>query len=98
VPESIALHFPADVLRPLISEVVREVIAQLEADRQKLPDNGKFAFSEEEAAAMLGLEPHVLRDERRRGRISASQIVGRRIRYRVSDLEIYLTSRRINGK
>jgi hypothetical protein len=42
----------------------------------------------------LGLHVHQLRDERRRGRIQASQIVGRRIRYLRADLERYLAERR----
>jgi hypothetical protein len=51
-------------------------------------------FIEEEAARLLGLELHVLRDERRRGRIATSQIVGRRIRYTQADLLNYLAARR----
>jgi hypothetical protein len=36
----------------------------------------------------------VLRDERRRGRIAASQVVGRRIRYKREDRTAYLAERR----
>jgi hypothetical protein len=79
--------------RPLIEAVVTEVMARLEETRATLPD-GRLAYSEEEAAGMLALEPHVLRDERRRGRISASQIVGRRVRYTKADLVDYLMRRR----
>lgn len=91
--DGITLALPADALRPLIAEVVRETLAQLHADEGRLGD-GKLAYSEEEAARLLGLEPHVLRDERRRGRIRASQIVGRRIRYTKDDLMSYLAGRR----
>ena len=94
MPESFALHCPPEILRPLIADVVREVIAQLEADRASAPDK---VYSEPEAAAWLGVGPHVLRDERLRGRITASSIVGRRIRYQHSDLVRYLTERRVNG-
>ena len=79
-------------LRPLIAEVVKETLAALEADRARLGD--RLAFSEPEAARLLGLAPHQLRDERRRGRIQASQVVGRRERYTRQDLLDYLMARR----
>jgi hypothetical protein len=44
--------------------------------------------------ALLGVEPHVLADERRRGRIGASQIMKRRVRYLREDLLAYLHGRR----
>ncbi len=82
---------PAD-LQPLIRQVVTEALAQLDADRARL--DGKLAYSESEAAQLIGLEPWQLRDERRRGNIRASQIVGRRIRYLREDLVSYLLGRR----
>jgi Helix-turn-helix domain len=90
-----ALRVDPAGLAPLIRNIVTEVLAQIEADRQMLPENGKLCYSEAEAAALLGVEPHVLRDERRRGRIGASQIVGRRIKYTKADLLAYLAERRI---
>jgi ribose 1,5-bisphosphokinase PhnN len=92
-PPAVAVTFDASALRPLIAEVVREVLAQVEADRAKLPE-GRLCYSEPEAAALLGVEPHVLSDERRRGRITASKIMGRRIRYLREDLVAYLRGRR----
>jgi hypothetical protein len=89
---SFQLDLPPAVLRPLIAEVVREVLAALEADRATLPD--KLAYSEAEAARLLSLNPHQLRDERLRGRIAASAIVGGRIRYTRADLLDYLAARR----
>lgn len=86
------IEFTEDELRPLIRAIVAETVASflplLEAAGSRL------AFSEADAAAMLGLEEHVLRDERRRGRITASQIVGRRIRYSRADLIEYLAGRK----
>jgi hypothetical protein len=84
-------------MRPLIAEVVREVLAQLASEQAKLGDGNRICFSEPEAAVLLGLNEHCLRDERRRGRITASAIVGRRIRYRRQDLERYLIGRQVNG-
>jgi hypothetical protein len=88
------INLDPETLRPLVAEVVRQVLEQLDADRAKL-DGPRLAYSEEEAARLLGLEPHCLRDERRRGRITASQIVGRRVRYIREDLVGYLQRRRI---
>jgi hypothetical protein len=75
---------------------VEETLAQAEAARATLPE-GRLCFSEEEAAALLGVGTHVLRDERRRGRIKASRIVGRRVRYLHRDLMDYLLARRCQG-
>jgi hypothetical protein len=90
-----SLHIEPEVLRPLVEEVVAEAIARLESARGAL--GGKLAYSEGEAARLLSLEPWVLRDERQRGRIQASQIVGNRIRYTHDDLVRYLAGRRWSG-
>ena len=70
---ALQLQIDAIALQPLIEAVVAATVAQLDADRAKL--DGKLCYSEDEAAQLLDLEPHVLRDERRRGRIGASSIV-----------------------
>jgi hypothetical protein len=88
----VRLDLDPELLRPLVAEVVTQVLALLEADCTRLDE--KLAYSEEEAARLLSLEPHVLRDERRRRRIAASQIVGRRGRYLREDLVVYLLARR----
>lgn len=89
------LDIDIDELRPVIEVVVAETIAKLEADREVL--QGKLAYSECEAAQLIGLTERQLADERRRGRIRASTIVGRRIRYLKSDLLKYLMARRCDG-
>jgi hypothetical protein len=90
---ALTLNLPPDALRPLIRQVVEEVFAALEADRAKLGDS-RLGWSEAEAARLLGLHQHQLRDERLRGRIKFSTIVGKRIRYTRGDLEAYLNARR----
>ena len=90
------LLLPADVLRPLVTQIVAEVLGQLEQSRAALDD--RLAYSEAEAARLLGLNVHQLRDERLRKRISASQIVGNRIRYTRQDLERYLLERRVGAE
>lgn len=91
------VEFAGEDLRPLVREVVAEVLEQAEAERAKLNDH-RIAYSEAEAARMLGLERHQLRDERTRGNIGASVVVGRRIRYTRDDLLEYLGRRRYEPK
>jgi hypothetical protein len=88
----LAVTLNAEALRPLIVEVVREVLAQVRDAEARLPD--KIAFTEPEAARLLSLNVWQLRDERLRGRIVASGVVGRRVRYRREDLVQYLTERK----
>jgi hypothetical protein len=85
---SVSLNIHLEAFRPMVKAVVEEVLAQREADQATV--GSKFAYSEEEAAQLVGLKPHQLRDERGRQRISFSRIVGGRIRYTPEDLEGYL--------
>jgi hypothetical protein len=94
-PPPLALALDPAGLRPFIAAVVREVLSAIEADRATVPE--RLAFGEPEAARLLSLEPHQLRDERLRGRISASHVVGRRIRYLRQDLLDYMAARRIEA-
>ena len=86
---------PAE-LAPIIAATVAEVMARIRDDEAALGD--RLAFSEPVAARLLELEPHQLRDERLRGRIAASQIVGRRIRYLRADLVEYLARHRTEAR
>jgi hypothetical protein len=94
LPDSpkVKLIIEPDALRPLVQEVVAQVVAQLDQTRSKTGD--RLAFAEGEAARLLGLAPHQLRDERLRGRIRASVGPGRRILYSLQDLTDYLLARR----
>jgi hypothetical protein len=75
-------------LRPLIAEVVRAVMAEL-SPQAASPGNKRLAFNEPEAAAQLGVAPHVLRDARLRGEIKHTK-VGGRIMYTQQQLLDYL--------
>lgn len=86
------LTLSPDELRPIISAAVAETLAQLRGDDERLSD--RLAFSEDEAARLIGVESHVLRDSRLRGEIAASRIAGRRIRYSRADLLAYLSANR----
>lgn len=78
-------------LQPLIERAVGEALARHDAAHR--PDSGQLCYSEADAADLLGLETHQLRDERYRGRIKAHQVVGNRIRYLREDLILYATAR-----
>jgi hypothetical protein len=86
------LSVDPSALAPLVTTIVEQVLARLEGAKNALGD--KLAFSESEAARLMGLNVHQLRDERLRGRINASRIVGMKVRYLREDLVAYLTRNR----
>lgn len=88
----LSINFNANELKPLIGTIVSEVMEQLQSDDEML--NHRLAFSEDEAAKLLAMKPHQLRDERYRGRIGASHVVKDGIRYTREDLRQYLALRR----
>lgn len=92
----ILLQLNAEILQPIIRQVVEETLLRLEQDRARV--EGKLAYSEPEAARLLGLHYHQLRDERSRQRINASVVVGRRIRYLREDLIAYLMRNRTTSQ
>src|SRR5262249_14428302 len=92
-PESpLALQLNPAALKPIIESVVAEVLAQLETERAKV--GAKLAYPEAEAARLLSLNPHQLRDCRLRGEIAASVGPGRKILYTRDALVGYLLGRR----
>lgn len=82
------LQFDDHDLERLIATVVARVLAEREADAATLGD--RLGYTESEAAALLGIKPHVLRDCRLRGKIKGSR-VGRRILYSRDELLKMLT-------
>ena len=80
-----------DELRPLVEAVVCEMLARFEGDGERL------SYTESEAAGLLGVPKHTLRDERLRGRIEAS-VVGRKIVYSKSQILEYLSRRKWEPK
>lgn len=77
------MQFDDDDLTPLIERVVTRVLAQHELDDGKL--GNRLAYSEAEAAALIGVKPYVLRDARLRGEVIGSRI-GKRIFYSRDEL------------
>src|SRR5262249_13376683 len=94
------IELDSETLRPLISQVVREALSAIEADRAKL--EGKLAYGEAEAARLLSLNTWQLRDLRLRGEIGFSRGPCRKVMYAKKDLSEFLVQRRVepgrNGK
>jgi hypothetical protein len=89
----ISLQFDSAAFGPVIEEIVERVLARLGQAQGNLPEQ-RLAFSEAEAAKMIGLNVHQLRDERLRGRIGSSRIVGNRVAYLRDDLLTYMARHR----
>ncbi|MBX7073101.1 MAG: helix-turn-helix domain-containing protein [Pirellulales bacterium] len=66
------LDLEAEDLRPLIEQVVAAVLDRLRAAETQA--GGRLGYREAEAAELLGLRPHQLRDARRRGEIHATRV------------------------
>lgn len=77
---------PAD-LKPIVETVVDEVLARAETALARAGD--RLGYTEPEAAALIGVEPHVLRDCRLRGELHARK-VGKRYVYERSVLVKFL--------
>ncbi len=86
-----ALTIPPEVLRPLVREILDEALRRLEEARGSLPE--RLTFREAEAARLLGLNAHQLRDARLRGEVEAHVGPGRVILYRREQLLDYLMAR-----
>lgn len=83
------LSINPEELRPVITAIVAEVLAQTSA----LGD-ARLAFTEPEAAGLLGIKPHALRDARLRQEIRATKIGGR-IGYSRDELLAYLSRQQL---
>lgn len=84
---SIRIQIDREELRPLVQLAVAEALDRMEAERAKL--SGRLAFTEPEAATLLGVKPYVLRDCRRRGELHGAK-VGSKIVYTRADLLEFL--------
>ena len=87
-----SITIDADELRPIIAEVVDQTLERIEAAQGKLPV-GRLAYPEAEAAELLGVAPHKLRDCRLRGEVTASK-VGKSIVYQRDELVRFLSRQR----
>ena len=82
-------------LEPLVKQVVEATLEAVESDRAWVGD--RLAYSKPKAARLLGVAAHCLREERLKGRVSAS-VVGRRVMDTRADLLAFLARRRWEAK
>jgi len=75
-------------LEPLLDAVVSKVMAELR-DHDPTLGSHRLAYSEAEAATLLGVKSHVIRDARHLGKITPTK-VGGRIAYTRQELVDYL--------
>ena len=87
------LEFDPEDLQRLIAPIVAEVLGQTDQAQQRL-GNGRLAYSEAEAAGLLGIARHSLRDSRLRGELVGTKI-GNRIFYEHAELLSYLARQRL---
>ena len=85
------IHLDPEHFRPLVEATVAETLAKVDADEARL--GGRLWYPESEAAGLLGLPAHRLRDCRRRGEIVGSKI-GKTIGYDRGELLKFLRERR----
>ena len=74
------IKLDSDDIRPLVVEIVQQAIALLGPDGLN-----KIAWPEDEAAALVGMQPHQLRDRRLEGLVKAKK-VGRSFYYTRDEL------------
>lgn len=67
------LELSSDDLKPIVAEVVREVLAQADTATTRLDDR-RLGFTEQQAAQALGIPQHRLRDARLRREVRAKKI------------------------
>lgn len=94
--EVLTVQWDLEALRPLVYAIVSEVLDQRTDDERRLPAE-RLAHSEAEAASLLGVQRHVLRDARRRGELSGSR-AGRGIVYTPGELRRWLEASREGGR
>lgn len=83
------LRFDEKDIRPLVEIVVREVMQQVVEQKQEPAAPFDRMLSENEAAAIFAVDPHVLRDARRRGELDFHR-VGRFVRYQRSQIQAWI--------
>lgn len=91
------LKIPDAELRKLVREVVRQVLSELDQHHGDLDGvfAGRACIGEGEAAAVLGIRQHQLRDMRARGEIRWSQGPKRKPLFTREQLLDYLSRREV---
>ena len=86
------IEFDKDDLAPLIEQVVAATIDRLRDHEAKFTD--RMGYGEGEAASLLGIPRHSLRDCRRRGEVDCYKI-GSRIFYTPDQLKKLIATNRL---
>lgn len=79
----------------LLDELAKRIVLMLVEHLDAVNAAEGICFTEEEAAAILRIQPRQLAGERREGKISYSKIRKDRIRYSRTDLVEYMAGRRV---
>ena len=79
-----------DDLKPFIDAALAEIIA-------RFGPGDRLAYPESEAAQLLGVKSHVLRDARLRGEITGAKL-GRGYAYTRADLLAFIERRKTDGQ
>ena len=79
------IRFSRDDLKPIIETVITEMT-------DRFGEDGRLAFDETEAAKLIGVARHVLRDERLKGRVKHGN-AGRKILYSRKQLLDFIEGR-----
>lgn len=93
------LQIDPNAFESLVERVVASCLDRIANATQPTPPilTEQLVYSETQAAKLLGLNVHQLRDERRRGRISHGRTIGKRVAYSMSDIQNYLSARRCDA-
>ena len=87
---SVQINLDAESVHPVLQLLSESLLEQLkEQVRQEEPE--RLGYTEPEAAVMLGMKAHQLRDERLRGRVECYRVTGNGVRYSRQHLLDYLT-------
>ncbi len=86
------LVFDPTTLRELVRPIAEEIAAAIGS---RTSDDDRLAYTEAEAAKLLGIATHQLRDARLRGEIVSTRLGGR-IGYERTELLSYLARNRSN--
>ena len=87
------VQFSADDLRPIVQVAVAEALERLQAEQARL--NGRLAYTQPEAAALVGVRANTLRDARLRGELAGS-MVGNKIVYTREELVAFLRRQEVS--
>lgn len=78
-----------DELRPIIRAATVAILEEIKPLDARLMD--RFAYTEKEAAQLLGVPQHVLRDARYRGELSGKRL-GKKVMYSPDELRRFWES------